>query len=1200
MARKKKKMFVRIATGAATIFVLLFLLILLAPRLVDMTSYKEKALAEISRAIQGKADFQDAELSFFPRPRLVILHGKISIPGEMDAAVQSLAIYPEILPLFMMDVRVYRLQVESPDITINQAEFPGKEKKGQAAPSEPVGKKLQSGLAYIASKVPGLVLAVKNGSLNFTKGNVPGFWFKNIQALVKCPPDRLDVDLKCESGFWKRIFLKGSLDPEKLDSFGHLEILNFQPRGITGHFFPSFEGYLGDSELNLNLDFKTDGSGFFEADVQGSIPLLTVYPGNRKLVIRGKRFKGAVYFSEQEQKVSLFELDLDDPRINLSGEFRADRKTPRASLEVIGRDVDVSPVRSAVTIFAGDIPIVRTILDIVRGGRAPEIRFHSRGKSLGDLGTLKNMVIAGNLNNGNIFVPTVELDLKAVSGEVTISNGILEGKNLNAVLGNSSGRDGTLKLGLDGEDPLFHLDVALDADLAQLPAILKRFVRDTSVPETVDLFEDVSGNAKGRLILGERLDSIKTKLEVSEFNLSARYRPLMYPLKIRSGQNAYDDGHQVVFKNLVGSLGASTFSGLYAGFDLREPLQLEVQSKASTLDVKEIYALLSSFETLKDSLKDYGTPSGTINVSSLALKGPLSEPAQWQFKTDGTVQGLVANVSRLNGPVTVIRGEFSATPERLSVKGVESKLPDASFVASGTIDGYMKGLRKADMAFQGEMGPEALQKISDLINLPPELGVRSPLTVSQSRITWDNGGPTAFTGVLAVKGGPEVSLDVNLDAGKLMVKDLHIRDKTSDTKMAMTVDDKTIGLDFKGNLNRSTLDGLLKQNRFLTGGIDGDFRVRILRDQPLRSWIWGKLHATGLEHPWQPEALVKIENVSLSSTENRLLVESILFTLGENSLSLGGTVEMDENGPRFDLDLSADGIEWENVLKLSGKEKKELEKTDRKSHWVRSLRGDVRIKSDYLTYDRFTWRPLHATLTFDGKGMGVDLTEAMICGVSTPGSLRLTPEQIQLDFKPMARNQEVESVLPCLWTKESVASGRFDFDGVLTAKGEQAHLERILRGNFQFSSYGGRIYKDIIMEKIFSLLNVANIIRGDFSAFSKQGFIYHSIKLDGEIENGKLVFNEIIMEAPSMNIVGQGELDIIEQKVDLRLLVNPLQKISLVIGKIPGIRLFTGDDLFSFPMKVTGNTANPNTSTIPVSEIESELVETMKNLLEEE
>ncbi|MFC1828303.1 AsmA-like C-terminal domain-containing protein [Thermodesulfobacteriota bacterium] len=1197
--KSKRKIFMWIAAGAATIFALLLILILIVPHVVDMTPYKEKALAEISRTIKGQANFQDARLRFFPRPHLEIDHGMVSIPGKADVVVDALAIFPKILPLFGGDVRVYRLQVEGPTLTLSLPDSIGQSNEKRSDTDVAIGEMLRSGLSHISAIVPGLVLVVKNGNLSFTRGKAPGFWFKDIHALIKCPPDRLEMDLKCESSFWKHISLKGSVDPEKLDSFGQLELVNFQPRGLANYFFPSVLQYLGDSELNLNLNFKTEGSGILQADVQGSIPRLTLYPESKKQVIRSKRFKGTVSFTEEKQSIILTELNLDHPRINLSGQFQMDRTVPQVNLDLVGRDIDVKPARSMTTALLGGNSVVETIFNIVKGGNVPLIRFHSSGKSMGDLGSLKNMVIEGSLNEGNIFVPKAELDLKEVNGEVTISNGILVGRKLNAKLGNSSGQDGTLKLGLFKENPLFHLDLALDADPAQVVPILERFVRNARVLEFSSLIDDLRGNAKGRVILGERLDFIRVNVDVSEFNLSARYRPLMFPFEVRGGEYSYKGGRQIVIKNLAGSLGASTISGLYAGFDLRDSPQLDIKSGVSTLDLKEIYALLSSFEAMKDKLKDVDAPSGSIKLSSMEVKGPLFDPAQWQFKADGDVENLVVSTPLIDGPVDVSRGGFIATPESFSFTNVESRILDASFSGSGSMDGYLTGLEKADIEIQGEMGPEALQKVSDFIKLPPQLGIRSPLSVSGSHLIWDKNGRTDFAGDLKVKNGPAVSLDVNMDDGKLMVKDLHIRDKTSDAKMAVTTDNRTMGLDFKGNLNKSTLDALLQQNRFLSGEITGDFRVRILADQPERSWIWGKFHGTGLEYPWQPEGPFKVESVSLSSTDNRLFVESILFTLGENRLALGGTVNMGEAGPRFDLNLSADGIMWEDILELSKRDVKETKDKKRDNSWLRSIRGDLNIKTDYLTYDRFTWRPLQAALTFDGNGLDVDVTEAVICGVSTPGSLRIAPEQIQLDFKQIARKEQVEAVVPCMGRGDSIVSGRFDYDGEVRAKGEKEKLAQIIEGNFQLSAYDGRIYKDIFFERLFAFLNVANILRGNFSEFSQKGFAYQSIRVGGTLENGKILFDELVMEAPSMNIAGQGELDVTTNRLNLKLLVNPLQKINRAIGKIPVIRHLTGDEFISFPLSVTGDRTNPEVSTISASEIGSELTESMQNLVEE-
>ena len=250
--------------------------------------------------------------------------------------------------------------------------------------------------------------------------------------------------------------------------------------------------------------------------------------------------KGAVYLYKDKLSLSLANLKLNYPRLNLSGKLDVHRvlasTSPRINLELVGKDVDVASTRKAVLDLAGENLVVNDIFTIVKGGKIPFIQFTSHGKSMEELGELENITIKSNIKNGEIFVPEVDLDLTDVTGDVTISKGILKGKNLKARMGTSKCLDGSLEMGLEGEDAPFHLDLTLEADLAQLPPILKRVVHNEAFIKENSLVDNVKGRATGRLVLGESFASINVLVDVSQFNLSANYRRLPHPLTINRGQ----------------------------------------------------------------------------------------------------------------------------------------------------------------------------------------------------------------------------------------------------------------------------------------------------------------------------------------------------------------------------------------------------------------------------------------------------------------------------------------------------------------------------------------------------------------------------------------------------------------------------------------------------------------------------------------
>ena len=46
----------------------------------------------------------------------------------------------------------------------------------------------------------------------------------------------------------------------------------------------------------------------------------------------------------------------------------------------------------------------------------------------------------------------------------------------------------------------------------------------------------------------------------------------------------------------------------------------------------------------------------------------------------------------------------------------------------------------------------------------------------------------------------------------------------------------------------------------------------------------------------------------------------------------------------------------------------------------------------------YTWRPFQGEINIGPEGVRVAVENAVVCGVSTPGTLRITPGGIRLDF----------------------------------------------------------------------------------------------------------------------------------------------------------------------------------------------------------
>ena len=144
-----------------------------------------------------------------------------------------------------------------------------------------------------------------------------------------------------------------------------------------------------------------------------------------EVVVKGKAFKADFRREGKRVNIALAELDLDYPRLRLSGKFQIDPEAPRVVLEVQGRAMEIASTRDVALRLAGKLPITETIFNIVKGGQIPLITFESRGRSLKDLDETGNFSIKGSLQDGKISIPVEgfgrdsnEFDLDKVSGEI--------------------------------------------------------------------------------------------------------------------------------------------------------------------------------------------------------------------------------------------------------------------------------------------------------------------------------------------------------------------------------------------------------------------------------------------------------------------------------------------------------------------------------------------------------------------------------------------------------------------------------------------------------------------------------------------------------------------------------------------------------------------------------------------------------------
>jgi hypothetical protein len=1063
---------------------------------------------------------------------------------------------------------------------------------------ELIEEEIRTLVRHLTSTAPKLLIVVQDGKLDLAEDEQVIFSFSTIQSQLITSQSSLSIAVTCTSNLWKNLSFYSSLNAEDLKSAGTIQLIHFRPHDLFAHLSPKIVAHIGESDAALLAKFETLGLSQIRADIKSSVSKLALFREKRHVNIEDVNIRGEIEIEPKSISVKLNELRVTNPDLKMSGKYTMDRDSRLMSFDLEGKSINVQAIRTNALNLGGDITIIRNIFEIVQGGKLPTLSIHTRGKSLDDLVRTESMRIAGKLRGGNIYIPAKDLSFHGVAGDAVISKGILDCQNIEASLENHRVSRGKLRIGLKEENVPFSLDVWIKADMENLPSFLKHknLVRNKAILREMDRLSDIQGSAQGKLILGDRLDSIHMTIDVSQMNIIARYAPLPFPLKITGGQFSFDE-KSLKIASLDGSLGNSSFSQLTAQLILNNASDLEIAAGQLVIDADEMYPWVSSFEKIKPFLKDILSVRGTLVVSSVNLMGPLYQFKDWQFLLTGEAKKLTLDSTSLPGRAEDIHGVFRITHNELSLKNIRTKILDSLLTVSGTLKNFPADIHTMDLTLQGEIGPKVTSWFSALIELLPEMEIRAPVSVTDATLLWEKNTRTMFDGRLIFGQGTRVSVSMTKTPDELSVHEITIKDRNSDVTAGIMLNKKTIDITFKGILTSNTIDIIFMNSMFSNAALQGDFRTHIIFKYPKQSTAEGILQGTNLFIPWGRDIPLVLQNIDLKAQGKSLIVNNIQLLLDEKKFTGMGTIHTSPSWFIVDIDLSSDRIDWETVQSI-------IQATDYEDNNDNAglmenvpVRGTLRIRSDFLTYRQFTLEPFHADVSFDGDTVHMKTKKAALCGISTTLNLNITDQGAELDIVLSAKNLQFKPTVACLTEKRADITGTFEMQAHLKAKGTIDDIANTLNGSFTMTAKNGKILKSQSLDKTLDLLNETENFKGRFPDLDKEIISYHSLTIRGRLQEHRLEVAEGILDAQSLIIFFRGQLELYKRTLDLNVLVSPFKTVHRIVRKIPILGYIVSGNLVSIPVKIQGDIKDPEVTFLSPSVIGSEFLGIIERII---
>ncbi len=348
-----------------------------------------------------------------------------------------------------------------------------------------------------------------------------------------------------------------------------------------------------------------------------------------------------------------------------------------------------------------------------------------------------------------------------------------------------------------------------------------------------------------------------------------------------------------------------------------------------------------------------------------------------------------------------------------------------------------------------------------------------------------------------------------------------------------------------------------------------------------------------------PEQLNILSPVSISTSS--LVVQKVpspnSSTPNDSSISKTSNItkEIDLN-----LNIVAESLGWtdsEVVTVDVTKSEVELSDINETSVSKTSLNGKVLVKSDNFKFKGFNWDTVDAEVALLGNKIDVNVNEANLCGIATPGLLQVTSPTLKLEFEPFTQEEDLAKAIQCLFDKAGIITGDFNLVGTINSDSDIVNVINSLEGELELTSNGGRVSKYGGLARFFSALNFGEFFRGNSIDYEDEGFPYTLVMANAYIKEGKLIIKEAAMDGPSLKVVCEGSIDLVNEKLDLQVMVIPVMAVDSVIEKIPLISMVLGKDFVSIPIKVTGDFSNPKISELSPQTIGAGLLGIIKQTL---
>jgi hypothetical protein len=352
--------------------------------------------------------------------------------------------------------------------------------------------------------------------------------------------------------------------------------------------------------------------------------------------------------------------------------------------------------------------------------------------------------------------------------------------------------------------------------------------------------------------------------------------------------------------------------------------------------------------------------------------------------------------------------------------------------------------------------------------------------------------------------------------------------------------------------------------------------------------------------PPKSDAAIRRMNAAFSVRDGRYTIKSFSGLLNSSNFSISG-VYAGGSSPESNFTLTSSNLDIDDLLLLA-----KAGSPGGGGAGQGAPKGDLKFKllAESGKFGRVPFNKLNVTANQEAGILYLQGLDAAVFGGKLSAKGRVAPggdSGTRYDLNFNLERVDADRFLNTLdFTRE--VSGALSVQGDVTARGETlAEIKKSALGNVRLRLAAGSMRKFNVLSKMFSILNVSQLLKGRLPDMATEGMPFNDIKGSFAIRDGVIDTQDLFINSDAINISVIGKADMVKEDLGFTIGVQPLQTVDKVINRIPVVGwILTGKDkdLVTVYFEAKGKWSDPKVSAIPAKSLGKGVLNVFRRVFE--